>query len=273
MKIKFILAIIFAFSSVAVSAANNKGDSRLNELLDSVDNTHHSSEEADNNIRLDVIAQSAYSWGLQEGLYHTYQDIVELAESNSLSLFNVFNYSRYMINGKVLLPSLRKTEQIQQSISDTETRTIEVSYTLDRPAKLVLTVPTWRSVLIRNIDLPAKPHSALFPRNPQERSLWKEKLREGWAKGAEQAYEIFDADLQKARADFEGMQRFKILAESNVVTMPRLSEVNYPVVSVNNGKTLYLNDRVHKISVTTEFTEAKYWKPLLVKGRGGLDNQ
>ncbi len=51
----------------------------------------------------------------------------------------------------------------------------------------------------------APPPDILLPENPAERAAWRLWIAQGWEEGYKQADEIFQSDLNRLIADFEGM--------------------------------------------------------------------
>ena len=246
---------------------------RLKELYKITKKTDYDKDDQGvKQIRLRTLKQAAFSWGVQEGLYWRYQNIVELMESQSLELHTVFSFNKFIVDGKMLLPSIVQAERIFDQTSDTSVRTVNVSFTLDKPARLVPQPPTWRDYLIRSIDEPQKPHDVIFPRTSDEREVWIENLNRGWHEGIKQADDIYEIDLRHMTKDIEGMYRFRKLLVMGVVTMPRISSSKYSVMKLDNGKTINLNDVVYSITAQSDFTDTDKWEPFFRSGRAG-DNQ
>jgi defect in organelle trafficking protein DotC len=212
-------------------------------------------------IRLQTLKQAAFSWGVQEGLSWRYENIVAALDKQSLELHTVFSFNKFIVDGKMLLPSIIKAERIfEQKASDTA-RTVNVSFTLDKPARLVPQTPTWRDYLIRRIDEPQKPHDVIFPRTPEEAKVWAENLDKGWKEGVKQADDVFEIDLRRLQRDIEGMYRFRKLLAMGIVTMPKIASSKYSVVKLDNGRTMNLNDVVYSITTQSDFTETEKWEP------------
>jgi len=231
----------------------------LHGITDKVD--YDKKEEGVKQIRLHTLKQAAFSWGVQEGLYWRYGKIVGSLDYQSLELHTVFSFNKFIVNGKMLLPSIIKSDRIFEQKSDDTVRTVNVSFTLDKPARLVPQTPTWRDYLIRSIDKPQKPHDVIFPRTGEETVVWIENLNRGWKEGVTQADDIFEIDIRRLQRDIEGMYRFRKLLAMGVVTMPKISSSNYSVVKLDNGRTLNLNDVVYSITAQSDFTETQEWKP------------
>ncbi|MCH9665933.1 MAG: type IV secretion system DotC family protein [Gammaproteobacteria bacterium] len=217
-------------------------------------------------LRMDALKVSAFRWGSQEGMYWRYQIILAMLEENSLELHTTADFNKFLVDGKMLLPVISKSERMFQQNNDTSVRTVSVSYTLEKPARLVPQAPTWRDYLIRAVDTPVKPHDALFPRTNVEKVVWADALSRGWQSGAEQADAIFDIDLRRMHADIDGMFRFRNLLAQNIVTLPIYKNSRYNVVKVEDGKTIHLNDIVYEITEQSEFSDTEKWEPYFKGG-------
>lgn len=240
---------------------------RLKQLHDVTAKTEYDKKKAQvKELRLDALKVSAFRWGSQEGMYWRYQIILNMLEANSLELHTAADFNKFLVDGKMLVPVISKSERMFQQNNDSSVRTVSVAYTLEKPARLVPQAPTWRDYLIRAVDTPVKPHDALFPRTEIEKVVWADALNRGWRSGVEQADAIFDIDLRRMHADIDGMFRFRILFAQNIVTLPIYKNSRYNVVKVEDGKTIHLNDIVYEITDQSEFSDTKEWEPFFREG-------
>jgi len=192
---------------------------RLKELHGITENIFYDKDEQGvKQIRHQTLKQAAFSWGVQEGLFWRYGNIVDSLDKQSLELHTVFSFNKFIVDGKMLLPSIIKADRIFEQTANDTVRTVNVSFTLDKPARLVPQTPTWRDYLIRSIDEPQKPHDAIFPRTSEETMVWVENLNKGWEEGVSQADDIFEIDLRRLQRDIEGMYRFRKLLAMGIVT-------------------------------------------------------
>lgn len=211
--------------------------------------------------RTQAIKQAAFSWGVQEGLYWRYGVITKLMHDNSLLLHTAFGFDKFVYEGKLLLPTVQKAERVYNQISDKSTRTYDVSISLDRPAKIVSQIPTWREYLIRAVDEPRAPHDAMFPRTPDELVAWNFELNRGWNEGVQQANDIHDMDVTILRKEIVGLYLFRKLMAMNYFTLPKISSSRYGNILFDNGKTINLNDTVYTITVESNFMDVEDWEP------------
>lgn len=250
------------FPTFTPDSPKKAAPTRLKELHNTTETVEYDKDEQGvKQVRLTTLKQAAFSWGVQEGLYWRYQNITASLDAQSLQLHTIFDFNKFLVDGKMLLPSIIEAERIFEQKSDTTVRTVNVSYTLDKAARLVPQTPTWRDYLLRRIDKPQEPHHVIFPRNDSEKAVWLEQLDKGWEAGVAQADDIFELDLRRLQKDIEGMFRFRKLLAMGIVTMPRIASSKYSTIKLNNGKTININDVVYSITTQSEFTETDRWEP------------
>lgn len=253
---------IYTSDTISTDGKVSASGSRLSELHKITQNTKFSAGEAGaSQVRAESIRKAAFSWGVQEGLYFRFGEITEKLNEISFLLHTTFNFNKFVYDGKLLLPTVQKAERVFNQISDKSSRTYDVSISLDRPAKIISQVPTWRDYLIRSIDKPKKPHDALFPRSQEEARIWAEALDSGWNEGIKQANDIHDLDATLLEKEFAGLYRFRKLVAMGYFSLPKVSKSSYGHVKYDNGKTINLNDTVYTITVESDFKDIEDWEP------------
>jgi len=272
-KLALGLLLVFSASAFAekdypnIEIEKEPDPTRLSELFDITENVDWENEEKGiKEIRLKTLKNAAYSWGVQEGLYWRYNNIVEILERESLQLHTIFDWSKFIVDGKMLMPSVVEAERIFDQSSSSQVRTVNISYTLNEQARLVPQNPTWRDYLIRAVDKPQKPHDVIFPRTKEERAAWNHNLRRGWKTGVKQANDIFEIDLRRLQKEFEGRYRFRKLLTMGIVSLPKVSSSKYTILKTDNGKTMNLNDVVWTITRQSDFTDKDNWQPFFRTG-------
>jgi defect-in-organelle-trafficking protein DotC len=219
-------------------------------------------------LRLTSIKQVAYQWSVQAGMFDRYQQIQLMLESHAGQLDTIFSFDKFLIDGKILLPTILQTERIFEQNSDTQVRTINVSYTLDKPSRLVPGPPSWRQYLTRPVEEVIRPHQVMFPRSAEETRVWETELTRGWAAGTQQADDIFAMDFLRLQTDIEGMYRYRKLLTQHIVTLPAIKASHYSVQRTADGKTIHLNDVVYTLDKEAEFTSIDDWTPILRSAQG-----
>ena len=164
------------------------------------------------------------------------------------------------------MPTVLEAERIYVKNNEREARTVNMSYTLDKPPRIVSQTPTWRDYLVRSMALPRKPIANAYPRNSEEKAVWFKEFKRGWFRGVEQANSIFQSDLAKLHNEIAGLYRFRFLLAQNIVTLPKLVKNKSSVMLLESGKTINLNDVKYTIELDAKFNKVTDWKPVFNRG-------
>ena len=219
--------------------------------------------------RQQVVRQTALSYGAQSGLHWRHGQIMELLERESQLMSTLFDFSRFLVDGQLLLPVVEKTERIYDQAAPGEARTVDVSYALRRPARLVPAAPSWRDYMTLTVDAPSAPAAALYPRTDAEADAWRAGLRRGWELGVSQAEDIFRHELRQLTAEIAGMHLFRELLAQGIVSMPQTASSRYPVLRTADGQRLHVDDVITTITKRGSFMEASNWQPVLLPSESG----
>ena len=264
-----VLGLVFLFSSYAVAGDELPSEAVL--LLDeSIKANLHSEtksgKEAADEMRLSAVKVEAYTWGIQEGAYFRNNEIQSLLNKNSFVLNKTVTLSKFLIDGKMLMPTVLEAERVYVQNGASEARSINMSYTLDKSPKIVSQAPTWHDYLVRTMPKPRKPIRNAYPKNSVESAAWKIEFERGWFKGVDQANKIYQSDLNKMHKDVTGLYRFRFLLAQNIVTLPRLVRDKSSVMLLDSGKTINLNDVKYTIQLDAQFNKVTEWKPVFNRG-------
>lgn len=211
-------------------------------------------------LRIRTVRDTAYAIGAQAGLAFRTHMINQLLETNGNLLERNFNFAPFLIDGKVLCPVVLESERMYQQETETRARTVRVSWAISKTARVVPYAPTWRDYLIRPAHTPVLPNPKLYPRSDDEKREWRQAVKEGWSDGVRQADKINKIDTRRLERDYTGMQRFRMLVNEGVVSMPTLHVGDYGVVK--DGKTLHVNDVIHEIEAPAGFNNQQQWTPI-----------
>lgn len=225
-----------------------------------------SDDEGALQMRLKALGVEAFSWGVQEGAHFRNDQIQNLLEANSFTLNKVANFSKFIIDGSILMPTVLAAENIYAKTSDSETRTVNTSYTLDKPPKFVSQPPTWRDYLKRSLPLPRRPIDQAHPKTVEEKKVWDREFKKGWSQGVIQADSIYARDLNKLLADLAGLYRFRYLLAQNIVTLPTVAKDKNSYMLLDSGKTINLNDVKYTIILDSTFKKISDWQPVFNRG-------
>ncbi|MGP5159724.1 type IV secretory system conjugative DNA transfer family protein [Pseudoalteromonas prydzensis] len=262
-----IATIFLIFSSDAIcKTLPVEAENMLSASYSGNPDKYHEIGEEEAAMRLNAVSVEAYSWGIREGAFYRNDQIQQLLQSRSFTINKTVSLSKFIIDGKMLMPTVLEAERIYVKSSDREARTVNMSYTLDKPPRIVSQVPTWRDYLLRTMAKPIKPIDNAYPRNDVEIQVWAREFKRGWFRGVEQANSIFESDLNKLHSDVAGLYRFRFLLAQNIVTLPKLIKNKSSVMLLDSGKTINLNDVKYSIQLDSRFNKVTDWKPVFNKG-------
>ena len=260
---------IASFTSTNLVAQDELPQKAQHILISSVSSSSlelSSGEVAAKEMRLNAVAVEAYSWGIQEGVYYRTNEIQAVLNEKSFIINKTVNFAKFIIDSKMLMPTVLEAERIYVKNSDREARTVNMSYTLDKPPRIVSQVPSWRDYLTRTMPKPIKPIANAYPRNKLEKELWFKEFKRGWFRGTKQADSIFESDKAKLHKEIAGLYRFRFLLAQNIVTLPKLVKNKSSVMLLESGKTINLNDVKYTIQLDAKFNKVTDWKPVFNRG-------
>lgn len=211
-------------------------------------------------LRNKTIAEAAYLLGSQAGLAWRDKEISKLQQANADYLDRIYDFSPFLIDGKILSPVIIESKRMYEQESSKKARTVNTSYTLFKNARIVPGAPTWRDYLVRPPVEVKLPDSRIMPVNDSEKAIWIKELNKGWIDGIDLSEEIHITEVRRLGRDYTGMQKFRMLARANIVGMPSLSVGNFGVV--HNGKTVNIDDVVYEISMEADFSNVDEWMPV-----------
>ena len=218
-------------------------------------------------IRGDALKEAALSYGARGGLsWRTYYIRQEL-EKRSRYLDKVFNFKHLLIaapSGLLIEPPIISEMYDAMLIvpSGTEAAVADRVLNIGRNAQIVSTARTWNLYLERQWGEVVPPPDILRPVNDEEREAWKKNIKVGWDKGVEQADAIFQADLNRLVADYQGMVRYRSLLAQGMVSPPYAMQVDRGVTG--DGKTMRIGDRALTITDPSQLQSKRYkeWQPV-----------
>ena len=200
--------------------------------------------------RMRVIGDTASTMGFQMGFRHQYAKLLAAAKTRSHEFEKAFDFRRLLIDGRVLPPVIRWSGPAINVESDDYATEVEAQYRIVAPAKIVSAPPSWEQYLEADMEV-LKPAAEILPDSRDERSVWRESAKKGWAEGAAHAYDVFEMNLNKLVSDYRGILRFKMLAERGLVSVPVLARGD---LGIRVGKdVLSMDQKSFRITVPAEF--------------------
>jgi defect-in-organelle-trafficking protein DotC len=259
-------------SDAVVAKKKDSGDALSNVVEDEKDLTLK--------IRRDSQKEAALSYGARGGLAFRTKIIMDDLKRNEKALDRVYNFRRLLIKApsNMFIEPPIVSEALNNLIVSPEGDEAAVAdsiYEITRKARIVSASRNWREYLERTWDTVLPPPDILLPENADERKAWRLWVAKGWDEGYSQADEIFQADLDRMTADFEGMVRYRVLLAQNKISQPYATMVDRGVTGVESetsvgGKPMRITNEMRvgdrAIRITQPVTlrpenSAENWEP------------
>lgn len=216
-------------------------------------------------IRKEAQKEAAISYGARGGLaFRTYQIRQEI-QLRAPYLDKVYNFSELLIpapSGFLIEPPIISEVENAMIIArgGQEAAISDRIYNIIANAKIVSTPRSWREYLEREWGDVEQPPDILRPSNADERRDWMKQVQIGWDQGIQQANEIFEEDLNRLQADFQGMVRFRMLLSQGMISPPYALQVDRGVTG--GGSEMRVGDRAVEITNSPGFiSEYSKWRP------------
>ncbi len=216
-------------------------------------------------IRKEALQEAALSYGARGGLAARSYEINKQMDSRAAYLDKVFDFRQLLISapsGFMIEPPII-SESLKALLIEGDGQKAAVAdaiYRINENVKFVSTARNWRQYLERSWGPVEDPPEVLRPKDDKERAIWRETVRKGWAEGYDQADEVFDQDLNRLSADFEGMVRYRQLLSQGMVSAPFAQQVDRGVTG--EDATMRVGDRAVVITgVPQLITESGRWQP------------
>ena len=217
------------------------------------------------NIRSDAIREAATSFGARGGLTWRTWYIRREMETRSRFLDKIFDFRQLLIpaqSGLLIEPPII-SEAMDAMIIDRQGLEAAVSdrvLNINQNARIVSAPRTWRAYLERDWSNVAPPPDILRPASEEEREVWERSVREGWQLGIEQADQIFQDDLNRLTADYQGMIRYRSLLAQGMVSPPYALQVDRGITG--GGDQMRIGDRGLSLTELPQLqTRSDEWQP------------
>lgn len=196
-----------------------------------------------------AMRDAAVAFGMQSGLVRRSHELGELLHRYQRQMDRVYRFDRLLITreGFEIAPPVvvETTGAFQRSAEGKRAATARRVLRIARAAEVVGGAPGWRGYFERTYEAPRAPSSVLFPRTPDEQTLWRAWVREGWRAGTRLAEDTFASDLDRLNRDFVGTVRWRILERQRIVTAPRVEVEGHAVVG--GGVEMRVDERALRI--------------------------
>tara|TARA_B100000686_G_scaffold354937_1_gene468341 strand:- start:3219 stop:4121 length:903 start_codon:yes stop_codon:yes gene_type:complete len=223
-------------------------------------------DAVDLDIRREAQREAALSFGARGGLAKRNFEIMESLTGYEDALDRVFDFRQLLIHapsGMMIEPPIIKESIDALTVVDDglEAAVSDRIYNISKNAKITTAPRNWRQYLRHDWSEVKPPPSILWPRDQEEEIRWSDWVAEGWEKGYSQADEMFDANLNRLTADFNGMVRYKMLLAKGLVSSPYALHEDRGVTG--GGEVMRVGDRAIRITGPSAFnTSPEAWKAL-----------
>jgi len=276
MRVLLIALILFGLASGTVgsmrafAALDMDGHKELPPTLEEAEQIERENEVIGDtgmplNIRLDALKQAAISYGARAGLAARSFEIREETEKRARYMDRVYDFGKLLIpapSGMLIEPPVI-SESTNAMLIDIDGQTAAVSdriYNIVNNARIVSAPRNWRNYVEREWGAVEPPPDILRPENAEERDVWIDHVRKGWAEGYRQADEIFQEDLNLLNADFQGMIRYRMLLSQGMVSPPYALQVDRGVTG--GGDEMRVGDRAVQITGSSKLLPGyQEWRP------------
>lgn len=262
-------ATILCLSLAMVACASNKAPpppntANLSDLQTLNAKQAHQETKGMTSIRLDALRDTALQLGAQGALAFRAKKINAELDSQSKELDRIYNFNGMLLEHSVLPPVLVEGDQAINLDNDRALRISDKTFKIEKQARFVTAVPTWRDYLWMNFAAPGVPDSTLLPKNKQEQAYWDKYITQGWQEGLQQATDLFQQNLSRLKQDYNGMTIYRRLLAQHMVSKPYVARTDLGLTG--DGDEMHINDSVLRITAVPQLqTDTKDWKPVIVK--------
>lgn len=228
------------------------------------DNEHNDSKLG---LRGKLLQSKGLSYGIQGGRYWASKEIKKYIEKKGDILDKNYDFRLLIVQykGFIIIPAVidQLDGKTVYSATGRQIRTAESVYEIRSMPRFSTVIPTWKDyVKFEEVPPVVKYVSTLpNPTKPEEISLWKKSVREGWLQGIEQAIRSTTTQLAVMISDYRGMIRFHILRDLNMIEDFEVSEQFNEVVG--GGSSMSINDVIVNITVNPALQSNRHeWIPV-----------
>lgn len=266
LTVTFLLALS-PIANAQFSAIKKDRPENLSELLDLPRNNIFSTDTSSllPDIRIEAQKEAAYSYGARGGLAWRTWHIRNEMETRSRYLDKIFDFRQLLIpapSGLLIEPPVIG-EAMDATLIDNrgmEAAVADRVLNIGQNARIVSVPRTWRVYLEREWGDIDPPPNVLLPDSREERQAWEENVRRGWEMGVAQADDVFQADLNRLVADYQGMVRYRSLLAQGMVTPPYALQVDRGVTG--GGDQMRIGDRGLSLTELPKLqTGYQEWQP------------
>lgn len=217
-------------------------------------------------IRKEAQSEAAISYGARGGLAWRTFHIRQELQMRASYLDKIYNFAELLIpapSGLLIEPPIISSVENAMIIDagGQQAAVADRVINIMENAQIVSTPRSWRSYLEREWGDVEMPPDILRPENKEERERWVKLVNKGWEQGVTQANEIFEEDLNRLNADFQGMVRFRLLLAQGMVSAPYSLQEDRGVTG--GGDEMKIGDRAVSITNAPALVPGfEEWQPV-----------
>ncbi len=231
-------------------------------------------------VREAILKEAATTLGARAGMAAKGCEIKKEIEKRASPLDRRFRFSD-LVMGRGLLPPVISEAKDSVSLTEKALRWSSKVYTLDEPARLIVSAPTWRDWLY--VGLPINDcenrvglinstlSSVHRPTNPAEEKYFRAILSKSYEQGRETSQAVFETNLARLNRAYAGMRLYFDLYQRGIVSAPVIVK-NTDVVNNDDPNVLLIGDTLIRITMQPGFiADPDKWIPLDHDDSGAID--
>lgn len=240
----------------SLSAAPQKGEPDELKILLTLEQ-QDTADGAVKNIRPSAIREAAQLVSFQTAMSWRYRQLIQRTEEFSSIMDTAFNFAPLMLTqGDVVImpPILAKAGASMRIDKGDTATTAKTTYEMLEPAKYVSVIPTWRDFMMTDgFPEPEKPNPALLPKTLEERALWREAVREAWARGMEEADHLYADNASRMVRSYRGAMLYHLLTAQHLLSRVQISSSELGLSKSSHGNRLNIGQKVYRITKPSAF--------------------
>ncbi len=221
-------------------------------------------ENSISQLRVKSLEDSALSIGAQGGLAWASERMNAQLSQDKKYLDSVFNFNAMVLSHGVMPPVLEEGDNSLNLADPNTIRVADRSYKIIQQARFATTPPNWREYLWLAYSKPSLPDKTLLPRTQEEQAIWRRGIQNGWQKGIEQSFSIFQQNLARLKRDYHGMVIYRKLLQEKMISPPFVARTELGITG--DGNDMRINDQVLRIVELPKLqTNSRNWNAIVVK--------
>ncbi|GGB66161.1 hypothetical protein GCM10011607_28550 [Shewanella inventionis] len=272
MKNLIVLVILLFSANFSAFVTAKPADSKYPEFLQYLlsldsDMSIGEQERSAESLRIRLIKSKGLSFGLQGGKFWASQEIMKHLKSKDTILSKNYDARSLVVpyKGFLILPPVidELDGKTVYKANGSQIRTAEQLYQIRTNPRFITKIPTWEDYIKFVVKNPTIKYVNVLPSsdNKEELAVWRQAVLDGWLQGVEQAKRMATSQIAMLTADMQGLIRYHLLSDRNMIEQLDVSEQFNEVVG--GGTTMSINDVIINIKTNpTLLTNRFEWKAI-----------